>query len=212
MHPHAAVARLAVACCLLLASSHARAEQGPGSGGDYDRSGFHTGIGGVYAFENTGYDADSLGVGAAFSGNFDPRFDDSAGVEVTAGYRFHPRFDLAFQYQWLEGFDSTRGDPALELDTHRLLISGRLFLLTGRWQPYALAGVGALIVNTEIVNDNFDKPYDVDVGAAFLFGGGLDFYATRSWVVAVEGSYLVPTGPVGKAKYGTLGVALRYRF
>lgn len=202
----------ALAALLLLGAGSVRAEGPSDADAGYDRSGFHLGIGGVYAFEELRYDVDSLGVGEAFAGNFDPRFDDSAGIDLYFGYRLHPRLDLVFQYEWLEGFDSTRGDPALELDTHLLLVNARVFLLTGRWQPYALAGAGALIVNTEIVNKNFDKPFDVDVGAAFRFGGGVDYYATPNWVVGVEGGYLVPTGPVKPAKYGSVGVSLRYRF
>jgi len=190
----------------------ARADEGSVSRPAYDRTGFHLGVGGVYSFEDFAYDIDSLGVGAAFDGNFDPRFDDSAGIDVLIGYRLHRRFDIELQYEWLEGSDSTRGDPALEIDTHLLVANGRVFLLTERWQPYLSIGVGALLVNTEIVDEKFKKPYDMDVGPVLRFGGGLDFYAGPHWVVGLEGSYLVPFADVDDANYGTLGLKFSYRF
>jgi len=204
---------LACALCWLGGAGSALAEPGVADQPAYDRTGFHLGAGGVYAFEDMSYDIDSLGVGVAFpGGNFDPRFDDSAGVDVLIGYRLHSRIDFEFQYEWLEGFDSTQGDPTLELDTHMLAVNARGFLLTERWQPYALVGAGALIVNTEIVDSAFKKPFDIDVGAMFRFGGGLDFYATRHWVLGVEGAYVLPLGDVKDANYGTLGLRFHYRF
>jgi hypothetical protein len=190
----------------------ARAEGGPASQDAYDRSGFHAGVGGVYAFEDFTYDIDNLGVGVAFRGNFNPAFDDSAGIDVLLGYRLTRHFDAEFQYEWLEGFDSTRGDPPLEIDTHLIVVNARAFPWTGRWQPYGLVGAGILITNTEIVDSRYKKPYDVDVGPVFRFGGGLDFYATPHWVIGLDGAYMLATGDVKHADYGTLAVDFRYRF
>ena len=203
-----------IACLLAsawgVASAHAQEEAAERAA--YDRSGFHVGVGFAYAFEDMSYDTNRLGLGAVFPVAFDPRFDDSLGVDVLIGYRLLPRLDLEFQYEWLEGFDSTQGLPELELDTHLLALNARGFLLTDRWQPYVLFGAGALIVNTEIRNSAFKKPFDVDVGAVFRFGGGLDLYATPHWVVGLEGAYMLPLGAVEDAGYGTLGLRLRYRF
>ncbi|MDH3213706.1 MAG: porin family protein [Myxococcales bacterium] len=182
---------------------------------DYARTGFHLGLGGAYAFENFDYDIGSLDVETAFppgSSGIDPGLDDSAGIDVRIGYRLHERYDLALLYEWLEGFDSTRTSPPLELDTHLLTLDSRFFCLTGRTQPYALVGLGILIVNTEIVASSFAKPFDVNVGFAARFGAGVDFYLTRGWLFGLEGSYVVPTGPVEKADYGTLGFKFEHRF
>jgi hypothetical protein len=204
------VAVVVIGCGLGIGVAHA--EGGPASGDAYDRTGFHVGLGGVYAFEEFGYDIDNLGVGVAFEGNFNPGFDDSAGIDVLLGYRVHPGVDVEFQYEWLEGFDSTRGDPPLEIDTHLVVFNARGFLLTGRWQPYGLVGAGVLIANTEIVHSSFKKPFDTDVGPVFRFGGGLDFYATPHWVIGLDGAYLLAIADVKHADHGTLALKFRYRF
>jgi opacity protein-like surface antigen len=191
----------------------AHAEGGPDADDAYDRTGFHMGLGGFYAFADFGYDANNLGVLAAYGGfNFDPGFEWSAGVDVLLGYRVHSHFDVGFQYEWLKGFDSTRGDPPLEIDTHLLLLDARVFPLTGRWQPYGLVGAGVLITNTEIVNSAFKKPWDLDVGPVFRFGGGLDFYVTPHWTIGLDGAYMLAVADVKNADYGTIGMNFRYRF
>ncbi|HKJ23242.1 MAG TPA: outer membrane beta-barrel protein [Myxococcota bacterium] len=180
------------------------ASAGAPSDAAYDRSGPFAGAAGVYAF-----------------GDFDRKFDDSAGAELHLGYRVAPHLALEFVYQWLEGFDSLGGTPEpfdavapgeeVEIDTHQISLGAKVYGMTGRIQPYALVGVSLLVVNSEIVDPDFEKPYDVDVGPAGRFGGGVEYYATPHFVVGVEGSYLVPGGHVDGERFGTLGVLFQYR-
>ncbi len=203
----------ALLVALVAGNSPARAEHPPAP--DPARTGFHLSLGGVYAFENLDETIGSLDVEEAYapgSAGRDPGFDDSAGIDLRLGYRPHARFDLALFYEWLEGFDSTRTQPPLEIDTHLITLDGRVFLLTGRTQPYALLGLGALVANTEIVDGAFDKPFDTNAGFAARLGGGVDFYLSPHWLVELEGAYVVPTGAVRRNEYGTLGFKLGYRF
>ena len=121
---------------------------------------------------------------------------------------------MAFElcYEWLEGFDSTAGLPEVELDTHLITANARLFGLTGRFQPYALVGVGILIVNTELKLPDVPKPFGVDTGFTARFGGGLDFYLSEHSVLNLEGTYLAPSDKVKGENYGTLGASYQYRF
>jgi hypothetical protein len=198
-------AAAAAGAALLAAASASGAEEGVPEADTTDlaRPGLSVGAGAVYAFED-----------------FDRAFDDSAGAELHVGYRLTPHFGLSFLYQWLEGFDSTGAvqpyetvapGEDVELDTHELSLGARFYALTGRFQPYALLGISLLIENWEIVDSDYRKPYDIDVGPAGRFGGGIDFYATPHLVLSLEGSYLAPGGDVDGENFGSLVLLLQYR-
>ena len=169
----------------------------PGQPGDrsFDATGLYFGLGGVYALED-----------------FDRSFDDSAGVNARLGYRASANMAFELSYEWLEGFDSTAGAPEVELDTHLLTANAKLFALTGQLQPYLLAGIGVLIVNTELRVPGVSKPYEVDTGFTARFGGGVDLHLSERIVLNLEGSYLAPSGPVKGENYGTLGAGFQLRF
>jgi len=68
-------------------------------------------------------------------------------------------------------------------------VGGRLYAATGRLQPFALAGIGALMA-TPVGPDAVEEAY----GFASRFGLGLDFYVTRSYAVSATLSYVLATG------------------
>ena len=182
-----------------------------GTGPDYGRSGFYAGLGAVYAAENFSYDLENLGLTGIV--DVDPEYDDSAGAELMLGYRMHPNLAVEFVYQFLEGFDSTRGNPETEIDSHAFTLNAKLFVLTGRWQPYAVLGLGGHLVNTEVRDNAVKKPFETDLAFAMRFGGGVDFYLNEHWVVGIEGTYFTPTsGLAGHADFGTVGAHVLLRF
>jgi opacity protein-like surface antigen len=156
---------LTVAVASLVASPSGGADREAGDR-DSARTGSYFGLGGVYALED-----------------FNRSFDDSAGINVRGGYRASPNMAFELTYEWLEGFDSTAGTPEVELDTHLITANARLFGLTGRFQPYALVGVGILIVNTELKLPDVPKPFEVEAGFTARFGGGVDFYLSEHKVL-----------------------------
>lgn len=170
-------------------------------------AGAYIGLGAVYAFED-----------------FAPSFDDSAGIDARVGYRWNRYVATELQYQWLEGFDSTGAVPRLtppatgaprggvELDTHLALFAGKFFASDGRVQPYLVAGFGALVVDTEILAIPFKKRFRVDSGFATRLGAGLDIHVSDHWVLELESAYLLTTGDVRRERYGSVGLALQYRF
>jgi opacity protein-like surface antigen len=178
-----------------LAASPSRGADPEAGDRDFARTGPYFGVGGVYALED-----------------FSRSFDDSAGINARGGYRALPNMAFELSYEWLEGFDSTAGVPEVELDTHLISANARLFGLTGRFQPYALVGVGILIVNTELKLPDVDKPFKVEAGFTARFGGGLDFYLSEHTVLNLEGTYLAPSAKVKGENYGTLGASFQYRF
>jgi opacity protein-like surface antigen len=181
---------------------------------EYDRVGWYLGLAGFYAISDFDLTTSDLDVVPPQPANTDPNFGDSGGVDFRAGYRAFSRWAFEFDYQWQAGYDSKKSfiDPLLEIDTHLLSLNTKLFVLTGRWQPYALLGASLLIFNTEIVDDDFKKPWDISVGFAPRFGAGVDFWITESWAVMVEGTYIVPVGALDDANMGSVGAGFQYRF
>jgi opacity protein-like surface antigen len=180
----------------------------------YDRAGWYLGLAGIFAISDFDLSTSDLDVVPPEPANTNPRFKNSGGIDFRAGYRAFPRWAFEFDYQWQAGFDSNRSsvDPRLEIDTHLLSLNTKFFFLTGRWQPYALLGASLLVFNTEIVNDNFKKPWDVTVGFAPRFGAGVDFWIDEHWALLVEGTYLVPVGALDDANMGSVGAGFQYRF
>jgi len=181
---------------------------------EYDRAGWYLGLTGFYAISDYDLSTSDLDVVPPQPANTDPNFGNSGGVDFRAGYRAFSRWAFEFDYQWQAGYDSKKSaiDPLLEIDTHLLSLNAKFFALTGRWQPYALLGASLLIVNTEIVNDAFKKPWDISVGFAPRFAAGVDFWITEDWAVMAEGTYIVPVGALDGANMGSVGVGFQYRF
>jgi opacity protein-like surface antigen len=176
--------------------------------------GFYFGLGAVYAFENFSFTSDNLGMAPGLlPSGLDPAFDDSAGAHALLGYRALEWLGVDFQYEFLEGYDSTRGKPDVEIDSHLFVLNAKLYPIQGRWQPYALAGMGAQLINSEAVDvKTVKKPFETDLGFVGRVGGGLAFNATRHFLIELEGAYQMAEGPLLRhARYGSLGVHFIYR-
>ncbi len=201
---------LLLATCALFAGAAAAEPPPP----EYDRSGWYLGLAGFYAISDYDLTTSDLDVVPPQPANTNPKFGNSGGVDFRAGYRAFSRWAFEFDYQWQAGFDSKNSsiDPPLEIDTHLLSLNTKFFFLTGRWQPYALLGASLLIFNSEIVDDDFKKPWDVSVGFAPRFGGGIDFWINENWALMLEGTYIVPVGILDGANMGSVGVGFQYRF
>jgi opacity protein-like surface antigen len=187
------------------------------AGEDYQRPGPYLGIGASYAIENFSLDSDELNLAGALGSGLNPKYDNSAGVDVQIGYRLDSRFAVEFLYGFLEGFDSHAGALASEIDLHLVTLNAKWFplgeLCDGRLQPYALAGVGTQIVNSEVRSSAFEKPYETDAGFVGRVGGGIDYYLTESFGVEVEASYMLPAGGwVRHARYTAVAFHFLHRF
>ena len=133
------------------------------------------------------------------------------GLDVRVGYRFHPRFAGEVQLQWLPKADIELADvKALKLETLTLTGNAKGYILTGRIQPFLLVGAGLM---------HFDRKDTVGLGLsgdgegfAARFGGGVDIYVDPSIVVALDVSYVVPTGDVDGLDHVSFSLGLQYHF
>ena len=156
--------------------------------------------------------------------------DEVFGFTGRGGYRCHPYVSAEFQFESLGDFEGTiseNGTPMndtardfdLELEALVLTSNVKGYLLTGRFQPFVLVGVGFMRMESKARDATGGtlpglaaQASERTVNLAMRFGGGLDIYATRNVVVSVEVSYLMPTGKLDNLDYISVGLGLQYRF
>ena len=174
----------------------------------YDRRGFYFGLGPSYARENF-----------SDSASLDDIDEDAPGVTGRGGYRCHPYISAELQFEWLDDFDfkgtiSGVGTPqSFDGNLEPLVFTDNVkgHLLTGRYQPFVLLGVGFMRMEAKVRAASF-RTRETTVDVAMRFGGGLDFYITENIVATAEASYLMPTGELDDLDYYQFGVGLQYRF
>ena len=170
---------------------------------------------------------------------------DAFGATGRGGYRCHPRVSAELQFELLDNFGvsilETGMQPGndilrkfdVELESLVLTSNAKGYLLTGRYQPFVLAGIGFMRMESKSYDVTSGVPMDPTrpescddaparclasnqtdrtVRLAFRFGGGLDFYLTEQVVVVAEGSYLMPTGKLDDLAYYSFSLGLQYRF
>jgi opacity protein-like surface antigen len=183
----------------------------------YDRRGIYLAVSPSYARENFSESAvvdfgDLQGDNVL---NLDDLDEDTFGVMGRGGYRCHPYVSAELQFEWLDDFEGTvsqigtplRVDGKFESLVFTDNVKGHL--LTGRFQPFVLLGVGFMRMEGKASDAAF-RETNVDV--AMRFGGGLDIYATKKVVVSVEASYLMPTGKLDDLDYYSIGLGMQFRF
>jgi opacity protein-like surface antigen len=157
--------------------------------------------------------------------------DDAFGILGRGGYRCHPYVSAELQFEALADFDgslSENGTPPvddsargyeLELESLVFTTNAKGHLLTGRYQPFVLLGLGFMRMESKArditggtLEGRAPQASDRTVKFAARYGAGLDVYLTQNIVVTAEGSYLMPTGQLDDLDYYQFGVGLQYRF
>jgi opacity protein-like surface antigen len=156
------------------------------------------------------------------SGNFKYRVteDPMVGFSLSGGYRFHERLSLEVAADRMKGDvnvrlshrstaasskDSTK-EKAGSYTTWGVAAELKAYLLTGRFQPYALAGAGYMNVKlrTDAQGDQAEAGAlsarnSNDDAFMMRFGGGMDFYFTQHLALNIDGTYQVPFGEKTKS-------------
>ena len=203
----------------------ALAEPAPTRDDAFDRNGFYLGVGFVQAvYTEVEDDLEKELESLAGLGYIPPVvLEAPPGLDARVGYRFHPRLAAEVEIQWFAKagiqFTEDEGDPppldptlveALTLETVTLTVNSKAYLLTGRFQPFLLVGAGFMHFDAK---DALGLGLSVDGdGFAARFGGGLDFYLTPNVVIALDGSYVLPTGDADGLNYVSWSLGLQYRF
>ena len=196
---HVAPWLLGAALCLAFASQ-ATAQRIEWDDSDDPLVGIYIGLGGLFALENFDRDAaiagDTLKIGA----------DNAGGFELRGGYRVHPNFAGELLFQYYANFSVKDRNLSGENDSFNgwsLTANVKGYPILGRIQPYALAGVGALV---------FNEKRGEDLGFVARVGGGIDVYILESVVVDLEIVYVLPAGSLDDYQFTTFAAGIQYRY
>jgi opacity protein-like surface antigen len=178
---------------------------------DFDRKGIYFGValaGAAYTEVEDDLEKESL---AELGYVIPVDVEVPPGLDARVGYRFHPRLAGEVQFQWFPKADIEFADvKAMKLETLTLTGNAKGYLLTGRVQPFLLVGVGLM---------HFDAKDKLGLGLrakgegfAARFGGGVDVYLNRNFLLALDTSYVLPTGDVDGLDHVSFSLGLQYRF
>ncbi|MCH2173309.1 porin family protein [Myxococcota bacterium] len=197
-----------VLAVLLASDSHAQssAPAGENWGGDekqasndskeFSRDGFYVSYGYSYGIEEW----DDAG-GASVS--------NASGLNARVGYRFLENWALEAEYEWLHEFEADGASP-VTANAHVITVNTRAYLPFGRFQPYALLGLG--LFQSSRTGSLGGVPDGASGTFAGRFGGGVDTYLTRNWVLAAEIAYVLPSGELNPRRFLSATVGMQYRF
>jgi opacity protein-like surface antigen len=197
----------------------------------YDRPGFFVGAGTNYAIEEfTGDVTAELDV-AQFDPDADElrgemtdeiEFDNSFGINGRFGYRCHSRFSVETEIEWTNGFEAdiekeTSGKVGTtDLEPIVVTTNAKAYLMTGRIQPFLLAGLGLMRMEYK-ERDTTRDPVPSDkkqryrkTRFAMKIGAGVDYYLTKNVVVGLDVDYV--NGFSLDVDYVLIGGGVQYRF
>ena len=212
-------ATAAAAVGALACSAVALGTRQPDDTSEFKRKGWFVNLAGTYAvqkFERSIRDELSSAAGAPVN----VETDDSLGVNGGAGYRCHRYFSTEMELEWVEGFDtdiSQTGVGAIgstDPDPKTITTNFKGYLPYGRFQPYALAGLGILFatVSAEDLTGSGLIQTEKVRSFALRLGAGLDFYATEHIVLNIGAEQVIPTGKGVDLDYISVGWGVQYRF
>jgi opacity protein-like surface antigen len=158
--------------------------------------------------------------------------DPALGFDIYVGYRIHKYFAIEAEFEMLPSSDidfsrTTLFEPAAvgpppsdeidfsdgtlaELESMTGTVNAKVFWPLGRFQPFALAGVGVADIELQ---DKFNLNVRVsEIEVVGRFGGGADFYLTDHVVAHFTVEYLLPGGALSDFDYVSYGAGLQYRF
>ncbi|MDP6981293.1 MAG: OmpW family outer membrane protein [Myxococcota bacterium] len=188
---------------------------------DFERTGWYGQLAGAYVLEfiDEGEEADRLQ--EVFPGPVDFELDSrhSGGIRVAVGRRCHERLAVEVEVEWIAPYEGSldSADKSklrdIQIAPVASTVNAKGYLLTGRIQPYLLAGVGVLSVSTESKNTADNKGGTKRTGQlAVRGGGGVDFYLNRNWVLNFGVDYLYSATNLEYLDFLTVSTGVQYRF
>jgi len=172
---------------------------------DFGRPGIYAGAGVTVGFEN--FDS------PYFAADY-PGFDDyetPVGFDLWAGYRLIPNLALEVELGYLGGFD-LKGTH-LKLDALTLTGNVKAYALTGRFQPFAVAGIGMLNWRGQDSSKlSYNDANSSETDLAARFGAGIDVYLTEGFALEVKASYVLSTRDLDGSDYIDLTFGGQIRF
>jgi len=121
--------------------------------------------------------------------------DDSFGMNARLGYRLNPKLAVETQFEWASNIevDSRLNGVASTEKIALMVLTGnaKYFLLTGRIQPYLVAGAGWGRSRVKPATGGSRERED---GWAARGGAGVNLYGNRDVAFNLETTYVYPAG------------------
>ncbi len=185
---------------------------GPAAAQDFERSGLYVGGSWFRVGEQFGDELDEQVEDALDLDDADLSVGDTRGFGAVLGVRLGSRLALelvAERYDDLDIDHSIAGIPASgDLELWAGLAMAKLYLFTGRVQPYLTAGAGYLRGEVEIAGED-------EVGHAALGrgGAGVEVYLSPNVLLNVQAAYSRGlTSDLEDLAYFTVGGSVIFRF
>jgi opacity protein-like surface antigen len=157
-----------------------------------DHSGFYSGIGAGFGFDN-------------FDGFGGIDIDAAFGLDAWGGYQFNKWIATELQLEYLNGFDIAFIEGQAVTFGANLKVFPLASVLTDCIQPFVMAGPGFTWMQ-------FDAGVGNDLEFSARFGGGIDFYITDNVALQVSSSYVLTTGVLDGLDYISLVAGVQYKF
>ena len=142
----------------------------------------------------------------------DVEHDMGLGYDVYAGYRVHKYLAAEAEFEWITDveFDIDNG-TFVDGETMTFAASVRGILPLGRFEPFAVIGIGAMYAGFE---DSQDTGVRFDEGSGFMWklGGGFDLHVTEHVGIRFTTDWVQPQGKIKDLDYASVGGGLFYRF
>ena len=199
------LASAALALAFLCSSAPAGAQ-------DFERGGVYVGGSAFWLGEQFGDELNRELEDALDFDDADLRVSDSRGAAATLGVRIGSRVGLELVGERYDDLDFDLNvdgvDNSGELELTTAMLMGKVFLLTGRIQPYLTLGAGYARGRAEV--GDIDEVGHAALGRAGL---GVELYLNRHWVFGVQGAYSRGLSEdLEDLAYFTAGGSLMFRF
>ena len=181
---------------------------------EFARPGAYLGIGGVYAIETFQDDLDDDLEGPLLP-DVRTSVDNSGGFGLRIGYRIGAYSAVELHFEYVDSFDTKFdvdgvGTFDVEIEVWTLTGNGKLFLSTGRFQPFVSMGLGYIDIDAKNESAGLTAKGWEDL--VLRLAGGMDAYATRHLAVTLEVAYVITDADIDDLNYVSLGGGLTFRF
>jgi opacity protein-like surface antigen len=183
--------------------------------------GFYIGVGGSYALED--FDVDYGVEVEGIARIVDMDFDNTWGLNTKVGYHVTDWVSFEFDFNYLSEFESKESlfvldipvDEDGEVDITTYMALAKFTCVLEPVKPYIVAGGGIMAADlhakaSALGESASDSESETD--ACAKLGLGVDFFATQSVSIGLEGSYIWGFSDLDNISYFNLTLGLGYHF
>ena len=167
----------------------------------YGTKGFYAILAGTYAAEDLSETKKDIEAQLPLREDVD--FSNSLGFNARAGYRWHPNLAGELQFEWIDEFElenTGQAEGSVE-SLWSLTANAKAFLSTGRFEPFAVVGMGYYSVGDSSVEGAATEKVPDNGAFGVRGGGGIEIYLTENLALNTEATYNFGTADLDDLRY-----------